>query len=619
MGRRQAALRRCMLKDLYKIYIPNFFTERLPAMAKKNSIESAAISFKSEDDGSFACELRSNLGRVVRVARRGDVQSPEVEGDAELAGSPAIVDALWLAAVGQKESDDVEAQLPSVVAAVQEDFNFNNEFISPDDQRDFAAKAVKRAVKRQEGEVQELREQAIASAKLATTLAELMDTLSGDTEEGWCSRCLTKSTHRKSTSKSLYVCENCGSATSHCTVPQCDNFAAAGLGLVALPAVCAEHLHQVPDFESLEHRIDDLTQWRELREFKAANVGRAAKFAAVGAAALVLGAAGGWVAAPMVGSAYGTTILGLSGAAAHNAGLAALGFGSLASGGLGMAGGSLVVTAAGGLLGSAYGIKALNSYVGEDDSFDIQCVRKGSGTPVLIARGFTTEKKLDWRTEVKAVEAAYPDSPIYLVTWGSKEMLELAGFLAPGAGFAGGAVLKGMVKHAGKKLAKKATPAGLALGAVDLVKNPWIVAVNRANKTAMALAAIIQRSNLESVVLVGHSLGGRVMLNLATALAGAAGTENEVRVEAVHLLGAAIGQDTRWDSAGEFLSGVVHNYHSHNDRVLGYLYPAAMGGRKAIGFEGLDAPFAVNHDVSEEVKSHSAYYENVELSRALEG
>jgi len=582
-------------------------------MAKKNSIESAAISFTSEDDGSFSCELRSNLGRVVRVARRGDVQSPEVEGDAELAGSPAIVDALWLAAVGQKESDDLEAQLPATVAAVQEDFNFNNEFISPDDQRDFAAKAVKRAVKRHEGEVQELREQAIASAKLATTLAELMDTLSSDTEEGWCSRCLTKSTHRKSKSKSLYVCENCGSATSHCTVPQCDNFAAAGLGLVALPTVCAEHLHQVPDFERLDHRIADLTQWRELREFKAANVGRAAKLAAAGVATLALGATGGLLAAPMVGGAVGTTFLGFSGAVAQNAGLAALGFGSLASGGLGMAGGSMVVAAAGGLLGSAYGVKALNSYIGEDDSFDIQCVRKGSGTPVLIARGFTTEKKLDWRTEVKAVEAAYPDSPIYLVTWGSKEMLELAGFLAPGAGFAGGAVLKGMVKHAGKKLAKKATPAGLALGIADLVKNPWTVAVNRANKTAMTLAAIIQRSNLESVVLVGHSLGGRVMLNLATALAGAAGTDNEVRVEAVHLLGAAIGQDTTWDSAGEALSGVVHNYHSQNDRVLGYLYPAAMGGRKAIGFEGLDASFAVNHDVSEAVKSHSAYYENVEL------
>lgn len=42
-----------------------------------------------------------------------------------------------------------------------------------------------------------------------------------------------------------------------------------------------------------------------------------------------------------------------------------------------------------------------------------------------------------------------------------------------------------------------------------------------------------------------------------------------------------------------------------------------MGGGKAIGFEGLDASFAVNHDVSEAVKSHSAYYENVELISAV--
>ncbi|WP_296133060.1 DUF726 domain-containing protein [uncultured Corynebacterium sp.] len=585
-------------------------------MAKKNSIESAAISFSSEDDGSFSCELRSNLGRVVRVARRGDAQSPEVEGDAELTCSPAIVNALWLAAVGQAASDELEAQIPAAVASIQEDLNFNNEFIPAAERRDFAAKAAKRALKRQKREVKELREQAIASAQLATTLAELMDTLGDSTEDGWCSRCLTKSTHRNSTSNSLYVCESCGSATSHCTVPQCENFAAAGLGLVPVPTLCAEHLHQVPDFEQLDHRIGDLTQWRELRDFKAMNVSRVAKLTAAGVAALALGATGGWLAAPMVGSAYGTTILGLSGAAAHNAGLAALGFGSLASGGLGMAGGSMVVAAAGGLLGSAYGVKALNSYVGEDSSFDIQRVRKGSGTPVLIARGFTTEKKLDWRTEVRAVEAAYPDSPIYLVAWGSKEMRELAGFLFPGVGFVGGAVMKGMVKHAGKKLAKKATPAGFALGAVDLIQNPWTVAVNRANKTAMALTAIIQRSNIKSVVLVGHSLGGRVMLNLAAALAGAAGSENDVHVEAVHLLGAAIGQDAKWDSLEEALSGAVHNYHSRNDDVLGYLYPAAMGGRRPIGFEGLDAPFAVNHDVSAAVASHSAYYDNVELIAA---
>lgn len=89
-----------------------------------------------------------------------------------------------------------------------------------------------------------------------------------------------------------------------------------------------------------------------------------------------------------------------------------------------------------------------------------------------------------------------------------------------------------------------------------------------------------------------------------------------MHVEAVHLLGAAIGQDAKWDILGEALSGAVHNYHSRSDLVLGYLYPAAMGGRRPIGFEGLDASFAVNHDVSAAVVSQSAYYDNVELIAA---
>ena len=136
-----------------------------------------------------------------------------------------------------------------------------------------------------------------------------------------------------------------------------------------------------------------------------------------------------------------------------------------------MAGGSMVVAAAGGLLGSAFGVQTLNAYLGEDKSFDIRRVRNGTGTPVLIARGFTTEKNLDWSKEVKAVEAAYPTSPVYLIEWGSKERRELLAFLYPGVGVAGGAVLKGTVKRASKKIATHANAVGLVIGAVDLLAN----------------------------------------------------------------------------------------------------------------------------------------------------
>lgn len=501
------------------------------------------------------------------------------------------------------------------MAEIEAGLVLDDGLLTEDAQRKIVQDSMKTATKEYGRKFKELVKQAKAAAKTATELSDLVDALDGTQEEGWCSHCLSKTQHQKVSGKSLYVCALCGAATAKCSAIGCGHFALADLRLVPVPVFCAEHTHRVPDFERIDHRIEDLTQWRELREFKAMYVARAAKLSGTAVAALAIGASGGLALAPMLGSAIGTTVLGLSGAAATNAGLAALGFGSLAAGGLGMAGGSMVVAAAGALLGSAFGIQALNSYLGEDGSFDIRRVRKGNGTPVLIARGFTTEKDPDWRKEVKAVEAAYPNSPIYLVEWGSKERRELVAFLSPGVGVAGGAALKGVVKRASKKIARGAHATGLALGAVDLVANPWHTAVNRANKTALALAAILQRTDLESVVLVGHSLGGRVMLNLATALAGTGDAAQRVQVEAVHLLGAAIGPDAQRDEYGEHFAGVIHNYHSSKDKVLGVLYPAAMLGSKPIGYEGADAPYVENHDVSDVVQSHFDYYDNVELVR----
>lgn len=582
-------------------------------MPKKNYIESDAIQFEPGEHGDFSVTLRTSMGRRITVTNAGSASEPIVEGDPELVGLPSISKALWLAAIAQLGADELAVKLEDVDEEAKAAVVFDGDFLRVEIQKSRIKDAVKAASKEYEKTLKELADQASKGAKTATRLGDLVNSLDGVEVEGWCSQCLCKSKHKKVMGKPLYICDNCGTATAKCSVIKCEHFAAADLGPVPVPVFCAEHTHRVPNFDRLEHRISDLTQWRELREFRAMNVTRAATLSAGAVAGLAVCATGGFALAPMVGSAVGTTFLGLTGAAATNAGLAALGFGSLAAGGLGMAGGSMVVAAAGGLLGSAFGIQALNSYVSEDDSFDIRRVRAGSGIPVLIARGFTTEKDPDWRAEVMAVEAAYPDSSIYLVEWGSKELRELIAFLNPGLGVTGGAAFKVLVKRASKKLARQATPIGTALGTIGLLTNPWHTAVNRANKTAMTLAAILQRSDVDSVVLVGHSLGGRVMLNLATALAGTERDKQQVHVAAMHLLGAAVGQDKQRNEIGESIAGVVHNYYSNKDKVLGRLYPAAMLGNKPIGFLGLDAPFATNHDVSEDVSSHSDYYKKVKL------
>lgn len=74
------------------------------------------------------------------------------------------------------------------------------------------------------------------------------------------------------------------------------------------------------------------------------------KVAAFGVGGILFFGFGGWLAAPAIGSALGS-IAGLSGAAATAHGLALLGGGSIAMGGMGMAGGTWLVTGVGALAG----------------------------------------------------------------------------------------------------------------------------------------------------------------------------------------------------------------------------------------------------------------------------
>ena len=109
-----------------------------------------------------------------------------------------------------------------------------------------------------------------------------------------------------------------------------------------LPALGAE------DFDAVEREFTEL-----LRSVRRKTI-RWGRIAAVGVAGLGVGAAAGFLAAPLIGAAIGGTF-GLYGAAATNAGLAYLGGGSLAAGGFGMFGGTVVVVGAGGLAGAGVG------------------------------------------------------------------------------------------------------------------------------------------------------------------------------------------------------------------------------------------------------------------------
>ena len=85
------------------------------------------------------------------------------------------------------------------------------------------------------------------------------------------------------------------------------------------------------------------------------------------------------------------------------------------------------------------------------------------------------------------------------------------------------------------------------------------------------------------------------------------------RIQAAHLLGAAIGAKSNWDALTAAVDDLVYCYHSSNDNVLKFVYKTAQAGESAAGFMGF-APASSklqNVDVSDHVKSHFEYKDNV--------
>lgn len=539
-----------------------------------------AIWFEDTVDGTLKAQARSPKGRKLTLFGAADDLEPRAEGDKQLVGNMTLRHNLWAYAGFQSQAAGV---------------------VEEEAQSAFVKKAH-------------------GHAKVAERLMVLIDELGDKSRAGWCSNCIEKSTHHKvdssGTQTSTYLCDACGSATDLCVAPKCRHMAVRSLAKVHIPGFCAEHSHALPSFERSSDTIAHLEDYASFMEFDKPNL---AKGSALGlTAVLAVGAAFplALMAAPAVGGAVGVLAsnmgagAALHGAAAANYGLALLGGGSLAAGGLGMAGGTMVVTAVGAALGGALGASVSNAYLRDDKSFKVELFREGDGTPVVIARGFTTEGDIQWWKSVSFVEETYPGQPIYFLHWGARELSDAAIFAGGiGANQAGKVAVGGWAKKASKAAAKKLGPLVPVLLAADLAKNPWHVARIRADKTGVVLADILARFEGEAI-LVGHSLGGRVIATAAQTLSKA---RSGKKVVELRLLGAAIGQKFDWDSVAATTSGPVVNYFSQRDGVLKWAYKAAEAGSIAVGLEGTKsaAPGIVDVDVTDLVANHGSYWENV--------
>lgn len=538
-----------------------------------------SVGYVAKGRDAFECRLHTRRGAELRLFPMENNADPLPEGDVALAGNPAVVTNLW--AFGVQEN---------------------------------LYRRARAADKRKSH-----RKQADRYAKQALGVANLVEQGGTKIRVGWCSACFTNSQHQRVSGvpgpPPAFLCQACGAPTARCAAPHCANMATRDVGRAAVPRYCAEHRHDIPSFERMNQRLASIADYSSVLAYDTQDFAKITKVVGGVVLGAIVIAPTAFLAAPAIGGAIGASALGgsLSGAAAVSHGLAMVGGGSLAAGGLGMAGGTVVITAVGGGLGGAMGAATTSAYVKDDKSFGIQQVREGTGTPVLLANGFLTEGRDDWTAWRDLVTRRYPEAPVYVVHWGSKERKELGALIATGAGKAAVAKLTGRMAASGSRRAAAKVPfLGGLLIAGDLLANPWHVAKNRADMTGAVLADILARTEGERFILIGHSLGGRVMATTARLLGTRRGAP---RLETVHLLGAAVPSKGDWRTLNDSVSDRVWNYHSTKDQVLHWLYRYAQFGSAAAGSVGFGSKFQriADRNVTLTVAGHTAYFEGLNL------
>ena len=376
--------------------------------------------------------------------------------------------------------------------------------------------------------------------------------------------------------------------------------------------LCAEHAGEIASFETVRTRVKDLADYRVILDrnrrdlvklgkqamFAAGSIAVFAPIAAQSAAAVAtsMGARG------LLGRAItGTAIKGLSGSALKNASLAAIGRR------FGVKGGVTLLTTVGTVLGGIEGVATANAYFGDVDGFDIRKLRQGSGAAILFIDGFLTQQEDRTAPWQCGTAIAYPENPLYSVTWESKRLADL-GYLA-GASGSRSAVGFFVGRHATKGFANFSAPIPWATFVARLTRNPWHTAMSKAKTTGYLLAELIARTeNPAGFTLMGHSLGARVVYYALEALSG---TGREIVCDA-YILGAAVGagNSDAWRVASSCLRGTIYNCYSERDAVLRLLYRGANAFlSKPAGLGPIDASESKirNVDVTDLVAGHTKY------------
>ncbi len=363
--------------------------------------------------------------------------------------------------------------------------------------------------------------------------------------------------------------------------------------------LCGVHSGEIPNFDKLGAQLNDIKDYKNIFRKKFINFTRVSNI--IGCAMLSAGVVGpmGYFYALANTTWYAHLFAKLTGSYYMSAATRIA-----------------YITATGVSLGASGGAQVSYAYLSDIKDFAIEKIKEGEGTPVIFINGFLTQKDKnlsDWESQLKIL---YPKNPWYHVRWESKRLLSLT---VP----AGKTVVTrhAVIKVSSFLIKNVRRVSGLSLlpfACFEAIQNPWHVAMSKAERTGILLADILARSRNEKFILIGHSLGARVIFYALRAL----GTKEQTYVDTVHLLGGAVGSGVGdknkkgWKHCKKAVQNNIHNYLSAKDGTLSKLYRIAnlnifrsnpIGISEIKGVNGI-----INHDVTEYVSGHRKYKKNIE-------
>lgn len=245
----------------------------------------------------------------------------------------------------------------------------------------------------------------------------------------------------------------------------------------------------------------------------------------------------------------------------------------------------------------------MSEYPTSSVNYQLTTIKEGITPTICVINGFMSESSCDVNDWLSIVEVLYPNNRVVHFDWPAGNLKNMV---------TGDGLTFGLNENPrAKKLALadrfiKTNPSlVIASTLIDKIAGRWQKSLINAENAGEHLASILNTSD-SSFVLMGHSLGARVIYNALKK------STNSSAVESAILLGGAVTHDGEWDEIMQRNPKLwICNGYSHYDTVLSVLYKiGTLFANKPIGLTVIRSSthnHLYNFNMSEYVSGHTKY------------